>query len=131
MPRNAAPLTPDQIGTIRRWIAEGAKVDAADPPEYRLAIPKVRAGKFLRIECSTPVAGYLILDVIGSGRVLLEQRAAVKSPGKPVVWTIWREKAWPARLSVELSILYTETDPLGASLRVTSGRRSMATNTRE
>lgn len=132
MPLGGAPLAADQIALIRRWIAEGAKADESTPSAYKLAIPKAAARKSepLLIECSSPGPAYLVLDVIGSGRILLERRATVKSPkdrgdagapGETVSWTLWPEKGWPAVVAIELSLLYTAGEPTGASLRVRSG----------
>jgi hypothetical protein len=131
MPLGGAPLTVEQITLIRRWIAEGAKSDAGVPVTYKFAIPKVRARQPgpLRIECSVPLQGYLILKVRSGGRVLYERRFPVKSPkdrgdagvpGETMSFTIWPEKGWPAVVRVELSVLYTESEPRGVILRVKS-----------
>ena len=133
MPLGGVRLTAEQIARIRRWIAEGAREDAGVRRAPQLAIPKIRLRRTdpLRIECSVPVAAYLVLDVVAAGRILYEQRASVKSPkdrgdaalpGEPVSWTIWPEKSWPATVGVELSILYAESDLRGASLTVASGK---------
>jgi len=128
MPLGGAPLSAAQIALIRRWISEGAKPDADTSVKYKLAIPKmgVRKRDALQIECRVPVPAYLILQVRASGRILFERRATIKSlkdrgdaatPGDPVSWTVWPEKAWPSSVSIELDILYAESEPKGASLR--------------
>ena len=120
MPLGAAPLAAGQITLLRRWIAEGAKDDANPPAAHKFAIPKARFRKRepLRIECVTPGPAYLILNVLGSGRLLYERRAAVKAPGEPVIWTVWREKGWPETVGIELSVLYAGTERPVVSLRV-------------
>src|SRR5436309_4450079 len=119
MPLGGAPLTAEQIALIRRWIAEGAKADSATPVGHKVSISKIRIGKRepLRIEGQAPVPAYLIMDVVGSGRILFERRAAVKSPLEIVTWTVWPEKGWPGTIGVELSVLYAETEPPAVRLR--------------
>ena len=122
MPLHADPLSAAQIGIIRRWISEGAKPDADDTPKYRLTIPKlrVRQADAVRIECRAPTPVYLVLDIRDESRILIERRSASPS-AEPVSWALWPEKNWPALVSVELTILYAEADPNGASLSVNSG----------
>jgi hypothetical protein len=128
MPLGGAPLATEQIALIRRWIAEGAKADSATPVKHKVSISKIRTGKRepLRIESVVPVPAYLVMNVVGSGRILFERRATVKSPREMVTWTVWPEKGWPRTVDIELSVLYAETEARGVGLRVTSGTKTYA-----
>jgi hypothetical protein len=125
MPLGSAPLKGEQIALIRRWIAEGAKADAVAPVTHKVSISKIRIGRRepLRIEGFVPVPAYLIMNVIGGGRILFERRATVKSPREMVTWTVWPEKGWPGMVEVELSVLYAEIEPRKVGLRVKSGKK--------
>ncbi|MBX7071937.1 MAG: hypothetical protein K1X71_02210 [Pirellulales bacterium] len=74
MPKEADPLSPEQVALVRRWIEEGAKYDADDPkatlasivppathpaapPEYRVALP-VTALAFSPDGARLAAAGY-------------------------------------------------------------------------
>src|SRR5262245_6371969 len=124
MPLGAPPLTSEQIALIRQWIVEGAKADVDSAVKYKLAIAKapIRKSEPLLIECRAPVRAYLILSIRDSRRILFERRAVTRSPGEPVSWSVRPEKGWPRTVRVELDILYAESEPKGASLRV--GRRT-------
>ena len=126
MPLGGAPLKAEQIALIRRWIAEGAKADAVAPVTRKVSISKIRIGgrEPLRIEGFVPVPAYLIMDVVGGGRILFERRATVKSPHETVTWTVWPEKGWPATVAIELSVLYAEVESRDVRLRVRSGRKT-------
>ena len=126
MPLGGAPLSDEQITLIRRWIAEGAKFDAGAPVAHKFAIPKVRIRnpEPLRIECSVPAPAYLIVHVLGSGRILYERRATAKPTGEPVAWTVWPEKGWPGTVGIELNVLYSDSKPRSAGLRVHSGKKT-------
>ena len=98
MPVGGAPLSREQIQTIARWIAEGAKEDADTTPQPVRTVPNVRAGKrkVLRITAIVDTQAYLILTVRdpGRGRSLLSEVASIKapreandsaSPGEPLI----------------------------------------------
>jgi hypothetical protein len=122
MPLGGPPLSPEQIGIIRRWIAEGSKLDPDKTPKYRIMIPKIRARRSdpLQISSSVPKPAYLILQVRDSTRVLIERRAS----GREASWTIWPENGWPASVAIELNILYSAAEPEGAVITVNSAGQS-------
>jgi hypothetical protein len=119
MPIGGAPLSREQIHTIARWIAEGAKEDAdTSAPQVR-TVPNIRAGKqrLLRIAVTVATQSYLLMTVRDpdTGRPLLSEVASVKSPreandsavpGEPLVWNVRTERSWPDILEVELVVKY-------------------------
>jgi hypothetical protein len=55
------------------------------------------------------------MDVVASGKILFERRAALKSPEQAVSWTVWPEKGWPAIVDVEVKFLYSEAQAKGCA----------------
>jgi hypothetical protein len=121
MPVGGAPLTREQIQTIARWIAEGAKGDADETAQQIRTVPNVPAGrgKLLRIRATVDTRAYLIMTVRhpGTRRSLLSEVASVKAPreandsaapGEPLIWDVRTERSWPKVLEVELVVKYTD-----------------------
>jgi hypothetical protein len=119
MPLGGRPLTPEQIKTIARWIAEGAKDDGVSPREHTFTLPRVRTepGRTLRIVSRIETAAYLVLAIRHpeSKRVLLTRSGSIKTPrdpgdlgepGEPVSWDVRTERGWPRELIVELTVRY-------------------------
>jgi hypothetical protein len=119
MPIGGAPLSREQIQTIARWIAEGAREDSDTTTCQVRTVPNVRAGprKLLRISATVATKAYLILTVRDpdTGRPLLSEVASVKLPrevndaavpGQPVIWEVRSERSWPDVLAVELVVKY-------------------------
>ena len=119
MPIGGRPLSARQIETLRRWIDEGARADApAAKQRYRRADVKLPA----RIAVRVPVSAYLSIEVLhpGTGAVLWSETASLKSPpeqndagapGTPLHWDIRRAPAWPAAVTVQLSIEHAASLP--------------------
>ncbi|HUS05527.1 MAG TPA: hypothetical protein VMZ52_04495, partial [Bryobacteraceae bacterium] len=83
MPQGGRSLSAEQIGIIRRWIAEGAKQDSAAPPKYSVRIKgKFGSDKAMRIFCRVHTESYLILTVRhpATRTTLLTEVASLKSP---------------------------------------------------
>ena len=139
MPLGGRPLSAAQITLIRRWIAEGAKEDPDTTEKYELRLAGLRSQP-LKIQARVPYQSYLILTVRGAGKreVLYTDVASVKSPqergdsGTPGEWISWDlrpGKHWPRRITVELTVAYSQSEPWGAELvATTSGgpERSLA-----
>jgi Planctomycete cytochrome C len=83
MPEKAPPLDARAIATIRRWIAEGAKDDAAAAPRRVLTAAGIRldASRPVEIVCMMPVKGYLLARIVdGTGKVWLTEEGPVQRP---------------------------------------------------
>jgi mono/diheme cytochrome c family protein len=124
MPLGGRPLSPVQIETIRRWIAEGATNDAAVPPKRTLKLAKVSLaqGRILRVFCRVDTESYLTMTVRDSRnqRTLFEAVASIKSPkervdagepGELIWWDITAGKGWPKSVSIDLTIQYAAAEP--------------------
>ncbi len=123
MPQGGEPLTSDQLETIRRWIAEGARDDATPTRKYTFTVPKVHLarGKALRVYCRVNTESYLILTVHDSrNRLLLTETASIKSPkeqvdaGQPgdlIWWDVRSGTGWPKWINLELTIEYAAAEP--------------------
>src|SRR5436190_16616226 len=74
MPKGGRPLSPAQIDTLRRWIAEGAKDDDLPVPSHRITRSDVPMDprKVTRVFCRIDTEAYLTLRMLdpGSDRVL-------------------------------------------------------------
>jgi hypothetical protein len=116
MPLGEPPLPPTQIASIRRWIAEGAREDADTSPVVRRTAPAVRVhrGRPLQVVCRSPVDAYLVLLVIGRGRVLHREAA----PGREARWTILPAHNWPRHVTLDLEVRYASPEAAGATLEV-------------
>jgi hypothetical protein len=119
MPIGGAPLRSEQIQTITRWIAEGAKEDTDATAGHVRTVPNVGAGrgKLLRITATVDMPSYCIVTLRdpGTGRSLLTEVASVKAPreandsavpGQPFVLDVRMERSWPEILQVELVVKY-------------------------
>jgi mono/diheme cytochrome c family protein len=119
MPLNAPPLGDADAGTIRRWIAEGARQDQARPePMLHVARFQVKASVPLRIVAQSPVEAYLVLTIRGKGRILREEGAVRQGE-----WNLRPEPGWPKRIAIDLRLEHTGGAPGGARLRVSQGDR--------
>lgn len=118
MPMGGQPLTPAEIGVIKRWIAEGARDDRVELPVQRRRIVGVRLkpGGALAVTVRMPVEGFVTVRVVdGAGKVWFERVGAVKQqreeadaarPGELFVWEVRSGSGWPQRVSVELLVEY-------------------------
>ena len=119
MPLGGRPLTPEQIHTIARWIAEGAKDDGEPPPQHKFRLRAVRTepGRQLRIIARVPARCFVVMTLrhSQSGRALLARSGSVKSPrepgdlgepGEPITWEVRPERGWPREVTVELAVMY-------------------------
>jgi hypothetical protein len=118
MPLNSRPLTPSQIGLIRRWITEGALNDHAATSCYKLRLPafSVAPGYPLHIFSRVSGAADLVLSVRDlNNRILHSEEASVKqssepmdagAPGQLLSWTVNHEHSWPLQVEVELCVRY-------------------------
>ena len=123
MPLGGRALSVREIGLFRRWINEGARQDSALLPRYvRTRRAELPLGRTLQVWCRIKTSAYLTLTVLdpGSGRVLLETVASVKSPrenfdaGEPgdrIFWDVHAEPGWPAAIEVRLTAEYATSDP--------------------
>jgi hypothetical protein len=122
MPLAEPPLPADQISLIRRWVAEGAREDADTWPKYRLSLAGIRMekGRRLEIRCRVPVVSYVRLAVKADIELHAEE-TPVRRAGEPVVWSIGAAPDWPSIVDLEVTIMYADREPEGASL--TAGGR--------
>ena len=129
MPLGGRPLAPEQIHTIARWIAEGARDDALSLPEYKVTLPRVRIGMPLRVLSRIDTAAYVVLTVRHpeSARPLLTRSGSVKKPRDPgdlgepgelLSWDVRPERGWPREIDIELTIRYAARPPENTELRV-------------
>lgn len=104
MPLGAEKLRPEQIETIRRWIDEGARVDAARPPATA-ETKKLRGQKRFDIACRAQPGAYLLLK-ISSGAAVLFERVAPRAAGGEERWTVHNESRWPEEVTVAVESHY-------------------------
>lgn len=136
MPLGGAPLSADQVSTIRRWITEGAKQDPDTTKNYKYTLPRVRAArsKPLRVFCRVPTESYPILTVFDprTKRVLFTDVATIKRvkgpadagrPGDLIHWDVRPGRNWPKWVQLELTVAYAEADPQGTEFFVKYGAR--------
>lgn len=113
MPLGAAPLTADQIATIRRWIAEGAREDPDTTKKYVETIARVRArrGQPLRVLCRINTQAYLTVRAYDprTGRTLFSDVAAINRAS--IHWDITPGRGWPKWIALELTIAYADEEP--------------------
>jgi hypothetical protein len=137
MPEKAPPLDTRDIATIRRWIAEGAKLDGETGARWGLTAPGIRlnAAHAVEVACLTPVKSYLRMRITdASGKPWLTEEGPVENrkgvhdiaaPGEWIRWTIWPEQYWPRVVEVRLEIVYANQTPAGARLVVKSGAQEI------
>jgi hypothetical protein len=137
MPEKAPPLGAREIATIRRWIAEGARVDPDTGPRWALTARSIRLDQAhpIEIACIVPVKSYLRARLIdGAGRVLLTEEGPVSNPKGPhdigapgewIRWQLWPEQYWPRTIGVVLEIAYAGGNPAGARLSVKSAAQEV------
>lgn len=124
MPRGGRPFSSALIRTFRRWIAAGAKMDAAANRLYTRTLPKVRMvrGKTLGIYCRVHTNALLVLNLRDplTGRTLYNDMASIKSPkervdvgvpGQLISWNLHPEPGWPEFVTLELTIRYPARTP--------------------
>ncbi len=120
MPLGGRPLSPGQIETLRRWIAQGAKADALPSRKYTRALRDIRlnGAKILYVFCRINSESYVTLSIRDprDGRALLTEAGSIKAPkeegdaGQPrelISWDIHAEPGWPRSVTVELTVEYT------------------------
>jgi hypothetical protein len=127
MPFLGAPLSPDNVNTLRRWIAEGAETQSTGKlPSAVLEVQDVAINnQRITVHCRVLTEAYLLLEVAGSsGKVLERRHAAVKwsrdyadatRPGGWVTWAL-HEKS-PGNVRLHLSIFYAH-NPYGTAFVV-------------
>jgi hypothetical protein len=124
MPLGGRALSPEQIETIRRWIAEGAQRDVTAAKKYTRALTDIRLdrSKILRVFCRVDTEAYLTMTVRDprNKRPLLTQVASIKSikeqsdsgeTGELISWDIRAGSAWPGSVDIELTIEYAAEEP--------------------
>jgi hypothetical protein len=114
MPKDGPPLSTDQIATIRRWIAEGARNDNLPVKTYRITRQDVPIGpeKPTRVFCRVDTKAYLVLTIFNprNHRVLWSD-VAVSEPGKRMTWDLRAGSGWPEAVTLELALQYAEAEP--------------------
>ena len=115
MPLGEPPLPTEQIDSIRRWIAEGAREDADTSSVVRRMVRgfRVRRGQAIHVVGRSPVDAYLVVRVV-AGRELHREAA----PGREARWTILPGRDWPRRVTLELQVLYGSPAASAATLEV-------------
>lgn len=123
MPLGGRPLSQDEIGTISRWIATGAKNDDVPTPRrvFRLREIRISRETGVRVYCRLSTEAYVVLTVTDgrSGRVLLTESGAVRAlkdpadlgaPGELISWQVNRGAGWPETVDAELALEYASDD---------------------
>ena len=115
MPVGGAPLSAQQIATLRRWIDEGARQDKNYSSKFRqldgVQLP-------LRINCRAPFPAYLTILAIDpiTKPVLWSEVVPIKSPkerndaaepNEPLHWTLRQAIGWPLKFNLQLIIEHT------------------------
>ena len=129
MPPGGAPLTPQQIGTLARWIAEGATHDG-EVPSQGVLTRAVAIGRGVRIQARLDASAYLVVRVVdpASGRTLWSEEGPVKTPrergdlgapGADVERIVRPAPDWPAAIAVHLEWRFAPPNAQ-AELKVTS-----------
>ena len=129
MPKNSRPLSSEQIGIVRRWIAEGARNDELPSNVYKVKLPivEMRQSKVTRIFCRVNTEAYLVLTMRdpASGRLLWTEIATVKKdkepihtaqPGELMSWDVRAGAGWPEIATLDLAIQYAASEPEGTEL---------------
>jgi len=129
MPKNSRPLSSEQIGIVRRWIAEGARNDELPSNVYKVKLPSVemRQSKVTRIFCRVNTEAYLVLTMRdpASGRLLWTEIATVKKdkepihtaqPGELMSWDVRAGAGWPEIATLDLAISYAASEPADTEL---------------
>jgi Planctomycete cytochrome C len=124
MPLGGRALSPEQIETIRRWIAEGAQRDVTAAKKYTRALTDIRLdrSKILRVFCRVDTEAYLTMTVRDprNKRPLLTEVASIKSikeqsdageTGELISWDVRAGSAWPGSVDIELTIEYAADEP--------------------
>ncbi len=126
MPKEGDPLSARQIGTIRRWIAEGSRNDNLPVKTYRVtraAVP-MRKDQATRVFCRVNTQAYLTVIARDprNGHVLWSDVASLKSPkekmdaarpGDLIWWDLRAGYGWPKEIRLELSVQYAASEPRG------------------
>jgi hypothetical protein len=117
MPMNGAPLKSEQIDTIRRWIAEGAREDADTTPKVIVRRETdLIAGRTLRIEGRVKAGCFVTVQVLSAGG---QQLWIAESPQSSFSWKIVGEPDWPPRVVVSMTVRYCDVDASEAHFRLT------------
>jgi hypothetical protein len=133
MPLGGRPLMAEQIETIRRWIAAGAREDRDTTKQYMYKVSAVqtRSVRTLRVSWRIRVRSYVTLNVRdpGDNRLLLTEVFSIKSPrervdaGEPgdlISWDVRPASFWPGRIDLELVVQYAAEEPGDPELSVTT-----------
>jgi hypothetical protein len=119
MPKDSRPLSPSQLATIRKWIAEGAKDDQSHPDAYRtvlLGVPvsaarvtrvlvHVNTTAYVTVTAKDPVKGTVLWAEVGSFKIPKEA-GDVGKPGETICWDVRGGSSWPASVDLELTVQY-------------------------
>jgi hypothetical protein len=119
MPKDSRPLSPPQVATIRKWIAEGAKDDQSHPSAYRkvlIGVPvsaaratrilvHVNTTAYITVIAKDPVKKSVLWTEVGSLKFPKEAGDAGK-PGETICWDVRAGSSWPASVDFELTVQY-------------------------
>jgi hypothetical protein len=119
MPKDSRPLSPSQIATIRKWIAEGAKDDESHPNAYRtvlVGVPvtatratrvlvQVNTTAYITVIAKDPVKKSVLWTEVGSLKIPKEPGDMGK-PGDTICWDVRGGSSWPASVDFELTVQY-------------------------
>lgn len=134
MPQNSAPLRPEQITLIRRWIREGAQNDGAKSSCFEMRVPAVALSSAaplqIRARISSPAFLVLSLRAAAPVRDLYLEEASVNAPkeaaniaapGEWIRWSLRRERDWPSSADVILRLHYSSRSLDGSVLTTKTG----------
>jgi hypothetical protein len=119
MPKDGRPLSPSQIGTIRRWIAEGANDDDSPLNAYRKVLPgvAVRATGVTRVVLRMNTGAYVTVIARDPSRKIVlwtevgslkrpKEAGDIGEPGQTICWDIRGGTGWPTAVDLELTVQY-------------------------
>lgn len=130
MPAGGAPLSQPQLATLRQWIAEGAREDAAPPPRrYERTNVSMVPGKVTRIACRVPVQAYIVVTATdpATSKTLWSEVASIKTPkeqndaGQPggrLQWDLRPAPGWPPTVTIGLTVEHAAAGPKDVELDI-------------
>jgi hypothetical protein len=119
MPKDGRPLSPSQIETIRRWIAQGASDDDSHPNAYRTVLSgvPVSATRMTRVVLRVNKSAYVTVIARDPSRKTTlwtevgslkkpKEAGDIGEPGQTICWDIRAGTGWPTAVDLELTVQY-------------------------
>ena len=125
-----APLSPAQIETVRRWIAEGAVDDRQPTLKQRVSL-RAKPGRTMDIAVRVPVESLVTLTIGNpvSRETLHVEEAVVRERADATAhvtvnewmrWNLSRGLTWPREVTIDMEVTHAKGEATGAVLQVDS-----------